>query len=556
MLTVNVPLELKIPTVTSSGNSLWQQWPRGASTGAYPAPQQVREILLVLRPPKPAEETVNEDQTTSLTPDLEFRQASNEERPPTPSDERACLQLWVLWAALTLPLFFSMWLFLVPFVISSSSTTRWPDRPTVTTPESCLKPVQIREPSMPIRANLNGTLGPSKERARPVFCLFRNNAVTLSRNYSTVGQNYDYTFWSVPFELCHNVIYWSMAIDNGSVTSRMPSFDYSYGLHRLRNITDRLGYFNVKILLALGGYSEDGPHFSILGREPATLDRLTANVIATLNSFRLDGVTVHWVDPGPRCGSPGDQAIIAALFRALRQAFDNNGMTLAMVTAMLDGTASVERLISMSKDVVNYFFLTDHRRLASQSRDVYDVCATFSDNTILTLHHYLTSVPGLRRDQICAHEPVAALAVDGHIDVTTEQFIVQPESRLRWAPIYEACGKPRFCKLYTPSQSCIVLQMNWGRSPHFSANMRAATIYFVDTTYTIYTRYNTSFLPPVVREPCVFVNLIELDNYAGQCGANYSRYLLLQHLYSATVHKYEYTGSIEDVVPQYTPDNC
>ncbi|KAL3227230.1 hypothetical protein MRX96_024197 [Rhipicephalus microplus] len=146
----------KIPTVTSSGSSLWQQWPRGASTGAYPTPQQVREILLVLRPPEPAEETVNEDQTTSLTPDLEFRQASNEERPPTPSDERACLQLWVLWAALTLPLFFSMWLFLVPFVISSSSTTRWPDRPTVTTPEPCLKPVQIREPSMPIRANLNG----------------------------------------------------------------------------------------------------------------------------------------------------------------------------------------------------------------------------------------------------------------------------------------------------------------------------------------------------------------------------------------------------------------
>ncbi|KAH8032430.1 hypothetical protein HPB51_025186 [Rhipicephalus microplus] len=498
----------------------------GASTGAYPTPQQVREILLVLRPPEPAEETVNEDQTTSLTPDLEFRQATNEERPPTPSDERACLQLWVLWAALTLPLFFSMWLFLVPFVISSSSTTRWADRPTVTTPEPCLKPVQIREPSMPIRANLNGTLGPSKERARPVFCLFRNNAVTLSRNYSTVGQNYDYTFWSVPFELCHNVIYWSVAIDNGSVTSRMPSFDYSYGLHRLRNITDRLGYFNVKILLALGGYSEDGPHFSILGREPATLDRLTANVIATLNSFRLDGVTVHWVDPGPRCGSPGDQAIIAALLRALRQAFDNNGMTLAMVTAMLDGAASVERLISMSKDVVNYFFLTDHRRLASQSRDVYDVCATFSDNTILTLHHYLTSVPGLRRDQICAYEPVAALAVDGYIDA--------------FHPI---------CVLHRH-------QMNWGRPPHFAANVRAATIYFVDTTLTIYSRYNTSFLPPVVREPCVFLTLIELDNYAGQCGAKYNRYLLSQHVYSSTVHKYEYTGSVIDAAPPYTPDKC
>ncbi|KAL1481779.1 hypothetical protein MTO96_034176 [Rhipicephalus appendiculatus] len=529
----------------------------GASTGASPTPQQVRDILLVLRPPEPEELTEDADdkvQTASLTPDLEFRQGGNEERAEMPSDERVCLQLWVLWAALTLPLLFSMWLFLVPFVVNTN-TQLTDGRTVTTTPEPCLKPVKLLEPSMPIRTSPNATLGPSGLQARPFFCLFRNNAVTFSRNYSTVGQNYDYTFWSVPFKLCHNVIYWSVAIDNGNITSRMPSFDHSYGLYQLRNITDKLGYLDVKILLALGGYPEDGPHFSLLGRDPVTLDRLTTNVVAALSSFRLDGVTVHWVDPGPRCGSPDDQGTIAALLRALRQAFDNNGMTHAMVTAMLDGSTSVERVISTSKDAVNHFFLTDHQRLAGGPRGFDEVCATYSDNTISTLSHYINSVPGLRWDQICATAPVAALAADGDIDVTAQQFMMQPGRPLRWAPIYEACGKLGFCKLLAASTSCIVHQMNWDRGLH-TANLHAGTIYFVDTTFTIQLRYRNRFHAPIVGEPCVFVTLIEHDNYAGQCGGGYHRYLLLQHLYFGTRGQYTYHGSIEDAAPHYDPAIC
>ncbi|KAL3196532.1 hypothetical protein MRX96_045171 [Rhipicephalus microplus] len=86
------------------------------------------------------------------------------------------------------------------------------------------------------------------------------------------------------------------------------------------NITNGLGYLNVNILLELGGYTEDGPHFSILGRDPITLGRLTANVVDVTRSLSLDGVTVNWVDPGPRCRSPDDQETVAALLRALRQA--------------------------------------------------------------------------------------------------------------------------------------------------------------------------------------------------------------------------------------------
>ncbi|KAH7938865.1 hypothetical protein HPB52_001487 [Rhipicephalus sanguineus] len=529
-----------------------------ASPAASPARQQVREIVLVLRPPEPAEPADSRDQRGSLTRDLQFRQGGSGERTQTPSDERVCLQLWGLWAALTLPLLFSMWLFLVPFLVNRSP--HLPGESTAfsaasATPEPCLKTVNLREPSLPIRISQYPGFGPSKLQARPFFCLVRNNAVAFSRNYSTVGQKYDYTFWSVPFDLCHYVIYWSVAIEDGNVTSRLPSFDESYGLNQLRSIADLLGYSNVKILVALGGYPEDGPHFSLLGRDPGALDRLTAKVVDAMKSKRLDGVTVNWVDPGPRCGSPDDQGTVAALLRAIRQAFDKNGMTQALVTAMLDGGTSIERLVSTSKDAVNYFFLTDHRRLSSGPGSFYEVCTTFSDNTVQTLDHYVNSVPGLRRDQICAAEPVAALAADGDIDVATRQFMIQPGRALRWAPIYEACGKPRFCRLFGASQSCIVHQANWGARPN-SSNLHAATLYFNDLTYLIRARYLARSQPPIRGEPCIFVTLLEYDNYAGQCGRGYNRYLLLQHLYYGTLGDSFLSGSIEDAAPPYNQTNC
>ncbi|KAL1485499.1 hypothetical protein MTO96_031920 [Rhipicephalus appendiculatus] len=465
--------------------------------------------------------------------------------------------MWLLWAALTCPLIFCIWFFLVPFLVNSN--TMKPEGPTVssttsTTPEPCLKPVTIREPIQPLRPSPDTTLGPSNETVRPFFCLYRNDAVTVSRNYSTAGANYDFTFEAVPFELCHYVIYWSVAIDNGNITSRMPSFDRNYGLYRLRNITDRLGYLDVKILLALGGYPEDGPHFSMLGRDPVTLDRLTANVIDATRSFRLDGVTVNWVDPGPRCGSPDDQETVAALLRALRRAFDNNGMTQAMVTAMLDGGTSMVRLVSISKDAVSHFFFADYPGLTSVASEFQEVCATSTDRMIEHLKDYINSVPGLRWDQICAAEPAAFLAVDGDIDVATQKFMMQPERGFRWAPVYEACGKPNFCKMLGVSQSCFVHSANWGALSR-TAKLHAATLYFYDVVYTLQTKYNMRSGPPIVGKPCVFVTLIEYDNYAEQCGVGYSRYILLQHLYFGALGIYRYNFTIENAAKIYDPAN-
>ncbi|KAH7933482.1 hypothetical protein HPB49_013174 [Dermacentor silvarum] len=536
------------------------------------SPIPAREIVLVLRPPVPANPAQSPDQSTMPTPDQQF-QLQHSEEDETPQDERFCIQLWVLWAALTLPLVFSMWLFLVPFLINSN-TTLLPAEPPfwgstsvtsvlatvqvtmpVTVPAACLKPVALPVLNTPISVNPNPSRGPSTQSLRPFFCLFRNTAVGFSRNYSTAGSNFDFTFETLPFDLCHYVIYSSVGFDNGNITSRMPSFDQRHGLHQLRNITDSLGFFNVKILLALGGYPEDGPHFSKLDRDPVTLTRLTANVVDAMHSFHLNGVAVHWVFPGAKCSGPDDQGTISVLLRMLRQAFDNNGMPQAIVSAMLDGRDSVERLISTSKDAVDYFFLTDHRRFPNRSSNPYEVCSSFTDNMILTLNHYVDSVPGLRREQICAAEPVAPFALDGDIDLATGQFIPSQAGEFRWAPIYEACGKPQFCRLAGASQSCIVHYANWGTRPN-SPTHQAATVYFNDLTSTLYARFNTRSLPPIRGEPCTFVTLAEYDNYAGQCGGRYNRHLLMRQLYFGTLGRYLNNGSIDDAAPPYHPSAC
>ncbi|XP_070383792.1 uncharacterized protein [Dermacentor albipictus] len=555
----NRPRHLQVVTGEAPNKPSTATQQRPATLSSSPPP--VREILLVLTPPAPANPTESNRPATIPPADHQF-QLQRSRLEETPQDERLCIQLWALWAALTFPLIFSMWLFLVPFLVNSN-TTLLPAEPPfgggsmpvtmpvtmpATIPAACLKPLTIPAVIEPIRVNTNPSLGPSTQSPRPFFCLFNNTAVDFSRNYSTTGTKFDFTFETLPFDLCHYVIYWSVGIDNGNITSRLPSFDQRHGIHQLRNIVDNLGYSNVKILLALGGYPEDGPHFSKLGQDPVTLNRLTANVVDAMRTFRLDGVAVHWVDPGASCRGPDDQGAVAVLLRMLRQVFDNNGMAQALVTAMLNGSDSVERLMYTSKDVVNYFLLTDHRHYPNASSSSPELCSTFTDNIVLTLRHFVNSVRGLRPEKICVAEPTATLAYDGYLDKTTDTFIQSQAGKSRWAPIYEACGKTRFCRKEGDSQSCVVHYANWAVRPNL-LKIYNATMYLNALASTLLDRFKKRSHPPTNDEPCTFATFIEYDNYAGQCGSGYSPHLLLRQLYFGTLGRNIHNGSIQDAAP-------
>ncbi|KAL3196533.1 hypothetical protein MRX96_045172 [Rhipicephalus microplus] len=134
--------------------------------------------------------------------------------------------------------------------------------------------------------------------------------------------------------------------------------------------------------------------------------------------------------------------------------------------------------MSTSKDAVSYFFLTDDRKLTSGATHFYEICSA---------------------------EFTAFLAIDGDMDVATQQFMMQQGRVFRWAPVYEACGKPGFCRIFGASQSCFVHSANKGPLSRTST-LHAATLYFTDIVYTIRTRYSGGYRPPG-GNPCVFVTL-------------------------------------------------
>ncbi|KAL1418174.1 hypothetical protein MTO96_026187 [Rhipicephalus appendiculatus] len=170
-----------------------------------------------------------------------------------------------------------------------TGTNPWPN-----VPSACLVPVPWS--TLPPNLNVSApySFGPSNESSRPIFCLYNNTRVYAWRNIT--NSSWNYVFATLPFALCPYVVYWSVGIEDGNLTSRQRNFDEQYGLHRLRAIADSLNFKAVKILLALGGYPEDAPHFWRLGWDKELKERLMGNVADSLHRFGLNGITVHWVD--------------------------------------------------------------------------------------------------------------------------------------------------------------------------------------------------------------------------------------------------------------------
>ncbi|KAL1418173.1 hypothetical protein MTO96_026186 [Rhipicephalus appendiculatus] len=181
-------------------------------------------------------------------------------------DERLCIVLWVLGTALAFPLVLSAWLLLVPVLVRDNWTTPPPyflrplytastvsSTPSTTTavpvtgtnpwpnvPPTCLVPVPWS--TLPPNLNVSApySFGPSNESSRPIFCLYNNTRVYAWRNITK--SSWTYVFATLPFALCPYVVYWSVGIEDGNLTSRQPNFDEQYGLHRLRAIADSFNF--------------------------------------------------------------------------------------------------------------------------------------------------------------------------------------------------------------------------------------------------------------------------------------------------------------------------
>ncbi|KAH6940777.1 hypothetical protein HPB50_006544 [Hyalomma asiaticum] len=458
-------------------------------------------------------------------------------------DERFCIILWVVGSSLAFPLVLSGWLFLVPFMVHANWTP-WPPSsvppqsarstalstlspttaasPTSATPwqyipSACIVPVTL--PTRPARLNVSApySFGPANATSRPIFCLFNNTHVNAWNNITS--SPWDYVFATMPFALCPYVVYWSVGIEDGNITSRQPDYDEQYGLYRLRAIADSLNFNTVKILLALGGYPEDAPHFSRLGWDQAIADRLLENIVSTLERFGLNGITVHWVKARAGCEGPDD-------------------VTDSIITVILELTKASQLVAQEAADVVDHFFLATHSKRGTGGKDT-QFCEARTRSLHQAYRSFVDALPAqkLRRSQLCLTDSLMPWTVKG-IFTKPKRFSF-PNNVIVGTSIQTECKWPSACT-FTENTSCII---HLGQK--VSTSRYPDLLFVVDGIGELSKRVNFNYInatqlasaPGDPMHACVLLLDLDADNYVDQCGGKYPRYALMRNYYYGTLGK-------------------
>ncbi|KAL1433412.1 hypothetical protein MTO96_038287 [Rhipicephalus appendiculatus] len=497
-----------------------------------PSPPPVRTHELVALPP-PRNRAMGGEELGQR-----HRNGAPADTQPQQQDERLCIVLWVVGASIAFP----------PGILGSSestapstlsTTTAVP--PTSANPwqnvsSTCIVPVTLS--TLPPRLNVSApySFGPSNESSRAIFCLFNNTRVNAWRNITKSSWNY--VFATLPFALCPYVVYWSVGIEDGNLTSRLPSFDVQHGLYRLRAIADSLNFRTVKILLALGGYPEDAPHFSRLGWDQDTSNRLLDNVVHSLNRFVLNGVTVHWVEARTGCQGPEDATVLKTLLRNLRTRFNARMMPHAMVTVILQVNKASQLVAQEAADVVDHIFLATQNAYPTSGTRLVHFCITRTVSLQDSYRWFARGIPALvlRRSQLCLTDSLMPFAVKGTFKSAGRFSYVGAPQR---APIHLECSWPSICA-FQNTGSCT---MHVGRQ--VSTGSLPDQMFLIDGASAFDTRldfraYNTTQWVPEpgnFTENCVLLLDLDADNYVDQCGAIYARYVLMRNFYYGTLRR-------------------
>ncbi|KAK8757241.1 hypothetical protein V5799_000051 [Amblyomma americanum] len=268
----------------------------------------------------------------------------------------------------------------------------------------------------------------------PFLCVFNSSRVVPDYDPLYTGTSWNYMFQTLPFAHCPNIVYWSVGVENGTITSRMPAFDAQHGLSQLRTIADAQGYPDFKIRLALGGYPEDSPHFTRLVQDPAMLQRVMNSVVSAMQNFHLDGVTVDWAQPKPGCESPDDLRLLGDLLKNLRSTFNSQGLRQAITSAILHVNASNEHLVDSVFSEVNYFFLATHRVRLPRNPSMEHLCANITSFVHSVLERYARIAQRISFEQLCIAEYASPMVSEGSVDPATGVAYFQPP--MKFAPIY------------------------------------------------------------------------------------------------------------------------
>ncbi|KAK8765346.1 hypothetical protein V5799_032046 [Amblyomma americanum] len=487
-----------------------------------------------------------------VSPDRAAAQRAGE----TPEDERLCLRTWALCIATMGPFILSSWMFALPFLIRTNMTSMLPPLPVPAPPVTGPPATSANTPGISSATsatdatttgksstvippscfdsspNITDVSGPLQVPGRfrplnkliekkPFFCLFNN-----SRYRNPMRRHF--AFETLPFELCPYVVYWSMSVVNGTITSRVPRFDQLYGLERMRAIVSNRGFPTTRILLALGGYQQDAPHFSMLGADRRLMEKFLRSVANTTIRYRLDGVTMHWVPARPGCEGPNDVQTLEDILRELRTWYNASGLPPIIISVILPArNTHVDFAVRVAK-VVDFFFL-DTRAFTPTTKFLRTLCSSVTSAVQTAVVTFVRRSGGvLQKRQVCMMDSLAPLSSTAKRNPLTGlyELDVMSPSELKRTRFYDACRAYHFCR-ENRTDSCVV-----HRSLSLMS-MRRATLYIVNSAITWMERSSYEYLygKSPDKNACVLIADLDYDDYGNWCGARYEQYILLMNFY-------------------------
>ncbi|CAN7997042.1 unnamed protein product, partial [Ixodes hexagonus] len=387
-------------------------------------------------------------------------------------------------------------------------------------PESCLAQVNLSDNVHNLRV-ADASSAPPNTKVMALFCLYNNSRFRKA-------QRWDYLPKHIPYQLCPNVVYWSMGVRDGKVISRVPQFDVRYGIWTLRATVEKYRPHTASsILMALGGYPEDSAHFSRLGRDPALMSKLAANIVKKLVRHKLNGITIHWRDMQGTCGSPDDFATLLDFVQLVRELYVLNGYTF-IITVITPPYTSFE--IRSNKKVLDGFDFVFHETYRMNDDDVYSWCQLNQRNVTGVFDAIRRNAPALSA-KLCHTISLGLLTSDYNSSQQLMTLVTpKPMSNISQVPgvaaVFELCAAGM--GVLSSYENCVLVTYDLGSTarplvpPHSIQRVYAAEL------------LQSIRLKLSGRPSCVLVVDLDFDLYRGTCPVGiFSHYSQLWKVWQA-----------------------
>ncbi|KAL1417734.1 hypothetical protein MTO96_026515 [Rhipicephalus appendiculatus] len=394
-------------------------------------------------------------------------------------------------------------------------------------PESCIRPMRFNEPNIS-RYPTNYTPTGFRRTRHQTFCVF---------NVSRLGRVTSMMPMDMPLDYCTSIVYWSLGVDaSGDVRSRVDKFDNSdAGLYKWRDMLDRLGFNDTKIMLAVGGYPPESLFFSRLGRDSGAMARFVTSLMKMVMKSSANGILIDWVEPEPGCGRPDHWTTLPRLVDTIRRGYRLSGNDVGSrdIAILISQNYTVaEEVLDAVANRVEWVFLQTHLLLPSRVYD-NDICHSWAHSRDYMLKLALDR--GIHADNICAGfsmAPVRALGWTNPQNFTIGRLssLISPITGRR-----STTSMVNICASYT-NAPCQVRSDGWClvlRKRNDPGNVSSPAPFYMfegrELMHSLLSKNDTT------TNFCAVVYDLDADNFRTPCPALYAgTFAGLRHLANVT----------------------